>query len=213
MSKENKIIWSIAIPIALFLILINSAYGATYGTDELSGITCDESTFYLDNPTYDCTGAFDRAGEGWTSKTSYPHWLKIDTGGGNELQLRQYGLTFTGDSGGRATAWTFSGSNDDSNWQDLDEQTGQTMGESEIKYQFENETAYRYYKWNFTAGAGAYVQLNEAYGYECVSECTASTTMTTSTITMVDSTLIFIQYILDAIIILGVGYLIKKLLF
>lgn len=54
------------------------------------------------------------------------------------------------------TAWTFAGSNDGSSWTTLDTRSGQvgSSGTFSSSYTFSNATAYRYYRFNFTAANG-----------------------------------------------------------
>lgn len=61
------------------------------------------------------------------------------------------------------TAWTFAGSNDGSSWTTLDTRTGQTLtnGSFSSSYTFSNSTAYRYYRFTFTAGASTIVHIAE----------------------------------------------------
>ncbi len=75
------------------------------------------------------------------------------------------------DSNTRAPkSWTFSGSNDGSTWTVLDSQaneTGWSTNGEERYYQFENSTAYEYYKFDCTAnnGSAQYLQLVEMEFY------------------------------------------------
>lgn len=71
------------------------------------------------------------------------------------------------------TAWKFQGSNNDTDWTDIDSQTGQTSWSPGVKkeYTFSNTTGYRYYRWLFSAGAGAsYIVIKEAEIMEAVGE-------------------------------------------
>ena len=69
----------------------------------------------------------------------------------------------TAQTGSRApSAWTFDGSNNDSDWTQLDSQTSQTFSTQETKtYTFSNTTKYRYYRVNVSAGAGSPLEIGE----------------------------------------------------
>lgn len=97
----------------------------------------------------------------WTGNFSYGCWLKIDCGAGNEKTVNAYTmydawLTY-------AKGWILQGSNDDSNWDDLDTQTNQNINSSTQYYYFSNSTAYRYYRFFFTDryGNGGYITVSE----------------------------------------------------
>lgn len=80
-----------------------------------------------------------------------PEWLKQDFGAGNEQKIIQYTLSNGGNGPNEVIKdWTFEGSNDDSTWDVLDTQTSQ-MPILKTVYQFDNSTAYRYYRILITA--------------------------------------------------------------
>ena len=64
-------------------------------------------------------------------------------------------------------AWTFSGSNDGTNWTPLDKQTSETGWSGARYYQFVNNAAYEYYKYNCTElnGGTDYLQIWEIEFY------------------------------------------------
>ena len=64
-------------------------------------------------------------------------------------------------------AWTFSGSNDGTNWTPLDTQTSETGWSGARYYQFVNNAAYEYYKYNCTElnGGTDYLQIWEIEFY------------------------------------------------
>ena len=69
------------------------------------------------------------------------------------------GVYITGDANGSSRApkdWTFSGSNDNSTWTLLDTRSGETDWKTaEFRYyKFENDTPYKYYKFNCTDNNG-----------------------------------------------------------
>jgi len=142
----------------------------TYGSNVCAGGTPSASST---NGVEVAARAFDGIiGEGhfWTSSTSaaLPQWLKYDLGLGVTRVVQRYGLaprmTY---SDGLPYAWTFQGSNDDSNWDILDTRSGQTWPDNSLRnYSFSNSTAYRYYRINFTTASHVYVHINELEMYE-----------------------------------------------
>lgn len=71
------------------------------------------------------------------------------------------------------TAWKFQGSNNDTDWTDIDSQTGQTSWSPGVKkeYTFANSTSYRYYRWLISAGeSSSWILIKEAEIMEAVGE-------------------------------------------
>jgi hypothetical protein len=104
--------------------------------------------------------AFDHitSTSGWSSLvgTAFPHWLKMDYGSGVTHTIAKYKITSFTTYTYSPSTWTFSGSNDDSSWVDLDSRSGQTFSNSETKtFSFQNSVAYRYYRILITANDGA----------------------------------------------------------
>lgn len=89
----------------------------------------------------------------WRSNTheGSNHYVKVDLG----TAYACIGFTIRASSDYAShmpSAWTISGSNDDSNWDTLDTQTSQSFTNSQKKsYSFSNTTAYRYYRFYWTA--------------------------------------------------------------
>lgn len=81
----------------------------------------------------------------WPFSSSTPEWLKQDFGVGNEKTIVKYTLNNGGVANGVIKDWTFEGSNNDTNWDILDTQTGQNPVNYTV-YTFSNSTAYRYYR-------------------------------------------------------------------
>jgi F5/8 type C domain/Concanavalin A-like lectin/glucanases superfamily/Calcineurin-like phosphoesterase len=83
----------------------------------------------------------------------------------NPVTVVAYMLTSANDTPGRdPSAWTLQGSNDGSNWTDLDTRTGQSFSGRFVtnSYTFTNTTAYSYYRLNITANSGdPLLQLGE----------------------------------------------------
>lgn len=96
----------------------------------------------------------------WYGESGSNEWWKIDFG----ISTLVTGYKLAGYSGTNyPSAWTFSGSNNDSNWTTLDTKTGQVLsGSLSSLYSFTNTTSYRYYKFIFTAWYGAaHANVNE----------------------------------------------------
>jgi hypothetical protein len=90
----------------------------------------------------------------WSSadnSISVPPWWKIDFG--SNVMVDGYKLMGYYTNSTYPTAWTFYGSNDDSNWTQLDSRTTQTLPSGVLSdlYQFSNTTTHRYYKITITA--------------------------------------------------------------
>lgn len=78
-------------------------------------------------------------------------WLKFDFN--LNTIVRSYSMyAYTGYQNYHPTAWTFEGSNDNSNWTTLDTRSGISWSAEELKtFSFINETTYRYYRINVSA--------------------------------------------------------------
>lgn len=150
---------------AAYTTLGIDSYGIVVGSND-SGPDVTDSTYASASSTHSSVvgpgGGFDNiidvGGGGthrWVSNVlptpSAPEWLKQDFGSGVTKTIVRYTL----DNGGNgpsevAKDWTFEGSNDDSNWDVLDTQTGQDYT-NKTTYNFSNTTAYRYYRILITA--------------------------------------------------------------
>src|SRR5215210_609071 len=95
--------------------------------------------------------------------SSQTKWLVFQPTGWVEFEFSQafagvhYALTSANDASGRDPKnWTLSGSNDGTNWTELDRQTNQDFAErfQTKEYRFTNTTAYRFYRLDFTANHG-----------------------------------------------------------
>lgn len=84
-----------------------------------------------------------------------PSWIKYDFGAGVTKTIRKW--TLRNRNGGEYAQqspknFVLQGSNDNSNWTDLDTHTNETWTQGEMKtYSFANATAYRYYRLYITA--------------------------------------------------------------
>lgn len=137
---------------------------ATYFADFLTGGTATDAGGY-----YDASTAYDNNNATYCQNyaDTATWWTKYDLGAGVIKIPAAY--TIRGSiycPSYIPTAWTFEGSNNDSDWVTLDTRTGITWASaSEIKtFEFVNIEAYRYLRWTFTA---------PEYDYYCVAEIEA----------------------------------------
>jgi len=93
------------------------------------------------------------SGTHWQTATAPPEWLKYDFGSGNEKTITRYTLLDSSDTRYYPEDWTLQGSNNDSDWDVLDTQTGENTSTKQT-YTFSNSTSYRYYKLNVTKANG-----------------------------------------------------------
>lgn len=110
---------------------------------------CTGGTPSASSAYYPAASAFDDSPTTYWAVYPYAgeHWCKYDLGAGREQVARQYSYA-RGSYGSYLTDWKFQGSNDDTNWDDLDAQTGQVCDAGVTKlYSIGNTTAYRYYRW------------------------------------------------------------------
>lgn len=109
----------------------------------------------------------------WHSSGGPTQWLQYDFGTGKTIS--EYWLMSRPSNDWYPTAWTFAGSNDGSSFTTLDTRSGvvmpapadgntSTQESNFVKYTFTNTTAYRYYRWTFTASKpdSSYVVVGEA---------------------------------------------------
>jgi len=98
----------------------------------------------------------------WASDYPLPMWIKIDLG--SAVTACAYGLLSPGQN--HPVDWTFEGSvNGVTNWVVLDTQTGEDFGLGDWSTTFENENAYRYYRWDFTETSHTNIALQKAKIY------------------------------------------------
>ncbi|MHA1787842.1 MAG: discoidin domain-containing protein, partial [Candidatus Helarchaeota archaeon] len=136
---------------------------------EPSGIA-SASTVYLTKAAWQSMD--DDTGTWWESSAGVPQWVKYDFGNGNEKTITRYSLTGRDVSTNQPTAWTLHGSNNDSDWDLLDTQSGQNIRTTPKVSDFSNTTAYRYYRITITAiNGGTQVQLVEWQLIEAHLQC------------------------------------------
>ena len=89
---------------------------------------------------------------------SWPKWVKYDFGTGNQKLIRQYKMILSVDAQYNPTAWTFEGSNDNSQWDVLDSRTNTTLSTSSSTFNVFDianpSVAYRYYQINIPGSSG-----------------------------------------------------------
>ncbi len=146
-------------------------YITDFGTDLCTGGTASADSQYSGD--FSADKAFDdNLTTTWSAtETAYPHWLKYDFGEGNEQVVNAYSIVARHDGYQTRTPnnWKFQGSNNDSDWTDLDEISDGAWGYSAQKAYFydfsegENTTAYRYYRLYCTGSeaGGGWCQLNQ----------------------------------------------------
>ena len=101
-------------------------------------------------------GNNESATEWYLAGSTMPCWVTIDMGSGNAFIPYSYGLSSAGVPGGSTTApsaWQFQGSNDNATWTTLDTQTAQGAHAcaGAVYVITPTATAYRYYRFYFTA--------------------------------------------------------------
>jgi len=97
----------------------------SYGVDVTApGMTVTKSSEYS---TYYATNAIDNViTNRWqVNNVAPPWWWKVDLGAGNDVEVIAYNLSVTNISY-YASAWTLSGSTDDTNWTVIDTRSGVT---------------------------------------------------------------------------------------
>ncbi|CAI8879786.1 F5/8 type C domain-containing protein [Brevibacillus sp. IT-7CA2] len=130
-------------------------------------ITVSSSGIYA--PDHDAWKAFNNQIDDrpWsTENKNTKGWLKIDFGSNNEKQVAKYTIQMRVDINGdpripgfAPKAWTFEGSNDDSNWVILDTHVDETDWEAGQKreYTFSNTDKYQYYRISISENNGEIV--------------------------------------------------------
>jgi hypothetical protein len=98
---------------------------------------------------------------------AYPAYVTCDFGAGSPHIVTKYTLQATASGGAyMPTAWKLQGSNDNSNWTDLDSRTGQSFSNAELKT-FDplssagSEASFRYYRLYMSAGSAVALQIAE----------------------------------------------------
>jgi len=156
----------------------NGAYSADQIPDMTSntapsGVASTSGLYRL--PWYAMNDSNAGADDWWASNlagTPLPEWIKYQFTSAKIIQrytmsARDYSTTHS------PTEWTLQGSNNDSDWDTLDSQTGQSFTQAETKtYDFTNFTAYVYYRIYITASSsGTYVGLGQMELIERALEC------------------------------------------
>lgn len=152
--------------------LVPALTGYTSGDITVSALTEISSLFAWQ--------AFDQStSTNWSSALSTPipetpQWLQVDFGSGNAVVVGAY--TITVPSAISLTDWTVQGSNDGTNWQDLNvqEDYASLVANQPTYFEITNRTAFRYYrllirKSGITAGISQF-QLYQAEEFNSVSD-------------------------------------------
>ena len=144
---------------------LNNIVGSGFGSDLTSGQTfsaSDEQT--STNPV---SKAFDDSTTtAWaTNQPNTSGWVKVDFGSGNEKVIKQYTIV-AGDGINEAPKdFQFEGSNDDTNFTEIDSQTnitGWSTSVAKVFNSFTNTTAYRYYRISIdTVTSGSLIFVRE----------------------------------------------------
>jgi len=141
----------------------------SYTIDLCTGGTATASSTYS---SYYPSKAFDDDINTFWSSNGMPCWIKYDFGSGNEKIINKYTLQVIyawGSSDSPPEDFKFQGSNNDSDWTDLDIVTGETgWSDGEIREftnfsEGDNATSYRYYRIYIskTQGNSSYCALKE----------------------------------------------------
>lgn len=107
---------------------------------------------------YEAWKAFDHTigYSGWFTQNTFStsEWLKIDMGAGNGKSISSYTITGDPEQSFNARTWKLQGSNDDSEWTDLDTQTNYTGLDDGLMNTFNlpsPSNTYRYFMLYITA--------------------------------------------------------------
>ncbi|MBI4388977.1 MAG: discoidin domain-containing protein [Nitrospinae bacterium] len=161
-------------------VRLSAISGGGYSADLTAGKTMTASS--QDTGSEAGKSIDDTNSTRWWANAAMPNWLKLDFGAGATRTITQYTLQVNANNPSNApSAWTFAGSNDDSDYTTIDTQTGLTTGWTadtpRVFNSFSNSTAYRYYKFNFTndlgAGNGVFIyemQMMENAGGNAITE-------------------------------------------
>lgn len=130
-----------------------------YGPDLLGSQVSDNRPYTvwastINNPGAQAYLAFDgNDGTHWATEGGDYGTIGVDFGANNGKKITRYFMA-NNPAGAiyQMNDWTFQGSNNNSDWDVLDTQTGQTSGGT---YSFSNTTSYRYYRLVCTADGGA----------------------------------------------------------
>ena len=147
---------------AIVLATLIAISGVASATEYLPS-TCSDSGDIGPNP---CTHAYDHNDNtGWVggSFPGGPFWIQYDYGAGTPQTIDNITTWNMATYTGTITHFTFRGSNDTTNWDDLIDNTTNPLTDPPSIYQFTNSIAYRYYCLTFLSGGApaAYVGLGE----------------------------------------------------
>jgi len=141
-----------------------------YQTDFLNdGSATADSTYDIYVPSR----AFDNnEGTGWLSTdTAFPHWIKYDLGVGVAKKARKLRLL---PQDIQLEDFTLEGSNNDSSWVQLVSDTATGVTEWQ-EWEFNNPTAYRYYKITVTSNQSGADEMAGILEIELMEAITSAT--------------------------------------
>lgn len=124
-----------------------------FGADFLVGGTASSDGGY----TPAANGFDDNTATYYQNYNEVPCLAQYDLGEGVTKVAAKYTIQISIYPQYPPAAWRFEGSNDGINWTTLDEQSGVSWSEAYEKHEYliSNTTAYRYYRWYFTAPSNA----------------------------------------------------------
>ncbi|ACA43446.1 discoidin domain-containing protein [Clostridium botulinum] len=136
-------------------------------SDSINGITVSANSDY--GNSFKAWNAFDRdSNKYWVAGHSISiGWLKVNFGINNEREISKYTIKHFNNAPYINSAprdWTFEGSNDNINWDILDEQNNEINWKlnEQREYTFKNFNKYQYYRLNISRNNGSqYVSIDE----------------------------------------------------
>ena len=128
-----------------------------------SGGTASASSTYSG---LSANSAFDnKSSTYWTNNNALPAWIKYDFGSGVQKTWVSYGVVGGSQLNYDPKTWKLQGSNNDTDWDDLDSQTGITLTNRQCInwYTIASPAAYRYYRLYVTVtySGGNYVSMQQ----------------------------------------------------
>ena len=128
--------------------------------DSQNGFVTSASQYWSSCASYRAFNSLVASPWLWVTDDGLPQWLKIDIGSGNSAICSNYSVRGQHEGGyadRQPKDWKLQGSNNDSDWDDLDTVTGETGWAASEEREFVCDvvtTAYRYFRINITANNG-----------------------------------------------------------
>lgn len=123
---------------------------------------CSQSSYLNNDSQYLAYAAFDQntSTEFHSEANSGPWWFSYDFGSGNSKVINKYLCTTS--NAAVPSAWSFQGSNNNSDWTTLHSQsTSMGTTNTEYTFSFTNSTAYRYFRLYVTSSSSSYIRCKE----------------------------------------------------